>query len=83
MDFQAETAVAAANELTRTMLLAEAMPKAGEFVSFGGDDYCSGCDGWDGESHRCQCGNRRVYWETCGDFEDYEAGRAYASAQAD
>lgn len=20
------------------------------------------CDGWDGESSRCNCGNRRVYW---------------------
>lgn len=22
------------------------------------------CAGWDGESHRCDCGNRRVYWAT-------------------
>ncbi len=21
------------------------------------------CAGWDGESRRCDCGNRRVYWE--------------------
>ena len=21
------------------------------------------CEGWDGESHRCECGNRRVDWE--------------------
>jgi len=29
--------------------------------------YWSGnCDepcGWDGESNRCHCGNRRIYWE--------------------
>jgi len=24
------------------------------------DNYCSG---WDQESRRCDCGNRRVYWE--------------------
>lgn len=83
VDFQAETAIEAANELTRALLLTRAMPKPGEFVSFNGDDDCEGCDGWDGESRRCECGNRRVYWETSGDFEDFEAGRAYASAQAD
>lgn len=27
------------------------------------------CSGWDGLSHRCECGNRRVYWETYGDPE--------------
>ena len=21
------------------------------------------CGGWDGESRRCSCGNRRVYWD--------------------
>ncbi len=21
------------------------------------------CDGWDGKSHRCDCGNRRMYWD--------------------
>lgn len=25
------------------------------------------CGGWDGHDHRCECGNRRVYWETGGD----------------
>jgi hypothetical protein len=23
---------------------------------------CDDCDGWDGVSRRCSCGNRRVYW---------------------
>lgn len=32
-------------------------------IRFGGDDNCEGCGGWDGESRRCQCGNRRVSWE--------------------
>lgn len=33
--------------------------------SFSGDDYCNDGEGncsWDGESRRCNCGNRRVYW---------------------
>jgi hypothetical protein len=25
------------------------------------------CPGWDGESPRCSCGNRRVYWDTVDD----------------
>lgn len=34
------------------------------FVEFRGDDYCEDeCRGWDGESHRCECGNRRMDWE--------------------
>jgi hypothetical protein len=28
------------------------------------DDGDEECGGWDGESRRCDCGNRRVYWET-------------------
>jgi len=33
---------------------------------FDGDENCGEygeCGGWDGESRRCNCGNRRVYWE--------------------
>jgi len=37
-------------------------------ISFGGDDECRECSGWDMESHRCECGNRRVSWEKYGDF---------------
>lgn len=34
------------------------------FVEFRGDDYCEDeCRGWDGESYRCECGNRRMDWE--------------------
>lgn len=29
---------------------------------FKGDDEIE-CDGWDGVSRRCNCGNRRVYWD--------------------
>lgn len=35
----------------------------GECFEFDGDDYCEDCAGWDGESHRCECGNRRMSWE--------------------
>lgn len=37
-----------------------------EFVEFEGDWDCEGCFGWDGESRRCDCGNRRVYWQWTG-----------------
>lgn len=32
------------------------------YISFDGDDYCEDCPGWDGFSHRCECGNRRMDW---------------------
>ena len=28
------------------------------------DDDQLECGGWDGESRRCECDNRRVYWQT-------------------
>lgn len=38
-----------------------------EFIPFIGNDTCEEtCQGWDGLSHRCDCGNRRVEW--CSDF---------------
>lgn len=43
---------------------------SGEF-SFDGDYDCNDGDGncsWDGMSSRCNCGNRRVYWEFDGDW---------------
>jgi hypothetical protein len=33
------------------------------------DDDQLGCTGWDGFSRRCDCGNRRVFWDTYGDKE--------------
>jgi hypothetical protein len=36
------------------------------------------CDGWDGASRRCDCGNRRVCW----DFEKNPDGKFYAVARA-
>ena len=40
---------------------------------FNGDDWCHDGEGdcsWDGESRRCNCGNRRVYWESRGEGDD-------------
>ena len=50
-------------------LITEAMPGEGEFIEFDGmncndrmDPDDPPCTGWDGKSHRCECGNRRVSW---------------------
>ena len=55
-------------------LVAEQMPGEGEFIEFDGfncndvgDPDAEPCPGWDGISHRCECGNRRVSWEQEGD----------------
>ena len=48
------------------------------FIDFDGNDFCDDdCLGWDGESRRCDCGNRRVYWET----EKDSNGKFYAYPQ--
>jgi hypothetical protein len=47
------------------------------FVDFDGKN-CDDCVGWDGESRRCDCGNRRVYWETSKNSD----GKFYAYAVA-
>lgn len=34
------------------------------WYEFDGNENCDeSCRGWDGLSNRCDCGNRRVYWE--------------------
>ena len=55
------------------------------FVDFSGmncNDYLSEgddeCLGWDGYDRRCQCGNRRVYWN----IQQNEDGRWSAYAEA-
>ena len=48
-----EAAEAAARDLSN----------ADGFYRFDGDETCEECPGWDGLSRRCECGNRRVYWE--------------------
>lgn len=63
-DFTEDTAIELANELSIEEEIQKIKSQT-KFVSFCGDDYCTDdCAGWDMESHRCQCGSRRVYWET-------------------
>lgn len=58
--FDLENALEFANQLAADEWLANVKP---DTYSFAGEDNCEGCSGWDGVSHRCNCGNRRVYWE--------------------
>ncbi len=32
--------------------------------------YCENCEGWDGRSHRCECGNRRMRWNRVSVYND-------------
>lgn len=76
-DYEAGQAIDVANDLA-----AEEEQKrlvAGGRVDFCGSDYCEGCDGWDGESRRCDCGNRRVNW-TRHDHHTFETPAVYAEA---
>ncbi len=76
VDYEAQSAIEVANDIAFDEAIA-AQKRGGGFVSFGGDDNCEGCSGWDMTSHRCECGNRRVSWEHDGDFESM-----YVYAQA-
>ena len=43
--------------------LIAAMLKENTWFDFYGNENCDDdCCGWDGQSRRCQCGNRRVDW---------------------
>jgi len=55
------------DDVCQDILIEEARAEGG-FHSFCGDDSCENCEGWDGSSHRCECGNRRVSWDSDGDF---------------
>ena len=67
-DYEAHEAIEVANDIAVDEAIA-AQKKDSGFVSFGGDDNCEGCSGWDTKSHQCECGNRRVGWKSYGDFE--------------
>ena len=77
---------------TEEEALAEAKRQAAEglLIEFDGqncndylDDEADECDGWDGVDNRCECGNRRVYWEvenygaTDGEQRWFAIARAY------
>lgn len=50
------------------------------YVSFSGNCYCEDCCGWDGRSHRCACGNRRVNWVYDGSPDFFLNPMIYAEA---
>jgi len=64
VDFDANLAISSANELKCDKLIAE---QKGEEVSI---SCCSECSTWTAGEHRCSCGNRRMYWDYNGDFEE-------------
>jgi len=51
-----------ANEMSDNYIIFDGM-NCNDYLSADGVE----CEGWDGESRRCECGNRRVYWATYGD----------------
>ncbi len=65
----------------------EAAAAAANFVfyDFDGDEYCNDGNGdcsWDGISRRCECGNRRVSWESEMLFREDGKHLYYAAARA-
>lgn len=77
-DFEAARAVDVANERAYEEEV-ERLTSGASMHSFGGDDSCEGCSGWDGTSRRCACGNRRVSW-TRGYSHTFESPEVYAEA---
>ena len=69
VDFTAENALEKANKFAFLKKIADTV-KDGELHTFSGDGSCENCEGWDGIDKRCQCGNRRVYWEYSGNFKN-------------
>lgn len=68
-DFSSANAVAVANQLAFEEEVARLMAEGGPF-DFAGKN-CDECPGWDGDSHRCDCGNRRVSW-VASDWHSFE-----------
>jgi len=71
-DFDLDNALFKANEMASDEEIErrkKELKESGAWLSFDGDDSCEDCEGWDGESNRCECGNRRVCWWADGDFE--------------
>jgi hypothetical protein len=52
--------------MTKDEAIKQALQTGGGLVPFEGQnchEVGDTCDGWDGISRRCECGNRRVSWE--------------------
>ncbi len=65
-DFTADTASQVALDLAAKEVIAR---QIGRWNGFSGQNCEGSCRGWDGKSHRCECGNRRVSWMIDGTFE--------------
>lgn len=81
-DFTLSNALDEANRISAEDMIAtrvSELKESGKLIEFCGDDYCEDCGGWDGDSRRCSCGNRRVCWSTdlCTFKEPYIYGEAY------
>lgn len=62
--YDIDSAVVMANEISASDEIHN-LKSTNEFIDFAGDDYCDdSCMGWDMTSKRCDCGNRRVGWDT-------------------
>lgn len=63
---------------TENDAILEAQPAPGGFIDFDGQNCAGPCEGWDGMSRRCECGNRRVSFTTSKDADGNWS--AYAEA---
>lgn len=82
IDFILENVVETANDIAWHETVnahRQALEENDDFMPFGGDDNCSNCRGWDGVSHRCDCGNRRVSWSSTYGFS-FKNPEIYAEA---
>lgn len=77
-DFTEETAIEIADNIAFYEAV-ETMKKNLGFISFSGNDDCENCRGWDMESNRCECGARRVYWDSFG-FSFKNSSSLFATA---
>src|SRR3989304_3256497 len=68
IDFNIDNAICIANKIAYEEAIynkKKELSESGIFIDFNGHN-CEDrpCRGWDGSSHRCECGNRRVSWES-------------------
>jgi hypothetical protein len=58
--------------------------QGGYIDNFDNRDYCSEtCEGWDGFSRRCDCGNRRIDWSVSFCFSNHRDEGCYVSLRAE
>lgn len=77
-DFNILDAVGKANELAAEDEIKRKMATT-EYHGFNGQNCDGPCAGWDGESRRCECGNRRVGWVR-GYGHSFKAPHVYGEA---